>query len=109
MRNFIILLMLVGALACTKSSTGSSTSGNSGTSATGTTTSTGTTSSGSGSGSSAGTSGSTGSVGGVGLFTRFGGLWNGSATMTPLGDFPSMPFDMRAENDGHLLFGRVDL
>ncbi len=45
---------------------------------------------------------------GVELMTRLAGLWTGPATMTVLGDFPRMNFDMRAATP-HLLFGRVDL
>ena len=108
MRKLIIVAAVFGTFACTKNFAGSSSSGSS---------NAGTTSGGSGSGttssgtttSTGGSSGSSGSVGGVGLFTRLGGLWNGSATMTPLGDFPQMPMDLRSENNGHLLFGRVDL
>ena len=111
MRKLVVIIAVAGAVACTKSSTGTTTT------STGATSGTGTTSGGSGttsattstSTSTGGSSGSTGSVGGVGIFTRLDGLWNGSATMTPLGDFPQMPMDLRSENNGHLLFGRVDL
>lgn len=36
------------------------------------------------------------------------GLWNGSATQTPLGAFPWMPVDLRPV-DEHTVWGRVDL
>lgn len=42
------------------------------------------------------------------FFDAMGGLWTGPVTMTPLGNFPLMNFDMRVV-DGDVLFGRVDL
>lgn len=45
---------------------------------------------------------------GVELMTRLGGLWTGTASMTPLGVFEPMNMDMRAA-DEHVLFSRVDL
>jgi hypothetical protein len=40
--------------------------------------------------------------------TRLAGLWSGSASNTPLGNFPLMTMDLRPAN-GDVLFGRDDL
>jgi hypothetical protein len=45
---------------------------------------------------------------GLELLRGLAGLWNGSATNTPLGSFPWMPVDLRPVNE-HTMWGRVDL
>ncbi len=49
-----------------------------------------------------------GGVEGAELLERLAGLWAGPATMTPLGNFPNMTFDLRPVG-GHFLFGQADL
>lgn len=56
----------------------------------------------------AGTTGGAQEVAGIELMHKLSGLWSGSGTMTPLGDFALMNMDFRAAS-GHVLFGRVDL
>jgi hypothetical protein len=51
---------------------------------------------------------SDGGVEGVELFGKLAGLWSGPATMTPLGNFPVMNFDLRPV-DGQFVFGQSDL
>jgi hypothetical protein len=45
---------------------------------------------------------------GLELLRGISGLWNGSATQTPLGAFPWMPVDLRPVNE-HTVWGRVDI
>lgn len=45
---------------------------------------------------------------GVELLGKLAGLWSGPATMTPLGNFPVMNFDLRPV-DGQFVFGQSDL
>jgi hypothetical protein len=49
-----------------------------------------------------------GAAPGQAIFARMAGLWSGQAAQTPLGSFPEMSMDFRAE-DSNWLFGRVDL
>jgi hypothetical protein len=48
------------------------------------------------------------SISGVGMMSRLVGLWQGPATMTRLGDFPLMVFDLRPVGDS-FLFGQTDM
>lgn len=45
---------------------------------------------------------------GLEFLSKLQGLWSGPATMTRLGDFPVMAFDLRAV-DGQFVFGQADL
>lgn len=45
---------------------------------------------------------------GVELLGKLAGLWSGPATLTPLGNFPVMNFDLRPV-DGQFVFGQSDL
>jgi len=49
-----------------------------------------------------------GGVEGVELLGRLAGLWSGPATMTRLGNFPQMSFDLRPVGDG-FVFGQTEL
>lgn len=52
--------------------------------------------------------GSDGGIAGVELLALLPGLWSGPATMTPLGNFPRMNFDLRPV-DGQMVFGQAEL
>ncbi|MFT3714077.1 MAG: hypothetical protein QM817_40970 [Archangium sp.] len=47
-------------------------------------------------------------VEGIELLGKLSGLWSGPATLTPLGDFPVMNFDLRPV-DGQFVFGQTEL
>ncbi len=51
---------------------------------------------------------SDGGIVGLELLAKLPGLWSGPATMTPLGTFPMMNFDLRPV-DGQFVFGQAEL
>jgi hypothetical protein len=55
-----------------------------------------------------GTSASGGGIAGVELLAKLPGLWSGPATMTPLGNFPRMSFDLRP-TDNQFVFGQAEM